>query len=78
MGKVKDLVIKTFKGKGNLILKTGLIILFALFMVFLLPFAFLFGLDLIGLNVHYGGKEWLGSFILLSLISFSRGNNGSS
>jgi hypothetical protein len=78
MGKVKQFIGKVFQKNGNAILKTILIILFSLCMVFVLPFVFLFALDLIGLNIHYGFKEWVGGFILLSFISFSGGNNSSS
>lgn len=57
-----------FKNKKNIITTLGLI-LFGVFMVFIIPIVFIFSLRLIGLEVEYSFNSWVGSLILLSLLS---------
>lgn len=57
-----------FKNRKNIIITLGLV-LFGLFMVFIIPIVFIFSLRLIGLGVEYSFSSWIGSLILLSLLT---------
>ena len=65
MGKFLKLFLKN---KSNIVVTLLLIVLGVAAIVFL-PLLFVLGLKLLGLNVEYGFYSWLGSAIVLSMIS---------
>lgn len=65
MGKFLKLFLKN---KSNIAMSLLLIVLGLALIVFL-PLLFVFGLRLLGLSVEYGFYSWLGSAIVLSMLS---------
>jgi hypothetical protein len=65
MGKI----LKAFlKNKGNIVMSI-FIILLGIGMVIGTPFLFIFALRLLGLETPYNFYSWLGSFIILAILS---------
>lgn len=72
MGKI---IKALFKKKGSVVM-TVLLIAFGIGMIIAIPFAFIFALRLLGLEVEYNIGSWFGSLIILSFLSAGTSKKG--